>query len=334
MHVHFNLRSSQYVTVLMSISLIVAGCSMFSGEAKLQKTAKGSVYLKEIADWSFSASHPATIDQMTMLKIVKGVVTDDVQKMSGNMPASGSKPMRVFSDEDAEFLAPLLAQGLLQAKPEQIVGFKVSPSAGSGAEPTAGTLYIHKGSIYLTIAPSQNKKVSGFNPSSAARFEKAPSFVALGSDAMTMVIDYQTLAKAAVPGSIPAAGAPKPIPASASQAVPTTVSTLGIAVTETVSPQEASASLDPKEFPAHRRTDAGIPQLSTDELLNKKLDELREAREANKRKDSEIAMLKKEAVWMKQELRQRTEEVKAMKTSKTAARSASKKKSAEAYPTR
>ena len=74
--------------------------------------------------------------------------------------------------------------------------------------------------------------------------------------------------------------------------------------------------------------------MSTDELLNRKLDELREAREANKLKDSEIAMLKKEAAWMKQELRQRTEEVKALKASKTASRSASKKRSAEAYPTR
>ena len=161
MHTYFNVRGSQYVGALMSLSLIVAGCSMFSGEAKLHKNAKGSIYLKEIADWSFEASHPATIDQMTMLKIVKGVVIDDVQKMSGNMPASGSKPMRVFSDEDAEFLAPLLAQGLSQAKPEQIVGFKVSPSAGSGTEPTAGILYMHKGSIYLTIAPSHNQEGLG-----------------------------------------------------------------------------------------------------------------------------------------------------------------------------
>ena len=337
MHAHCNIRSSQYVSALMSLSLLVAGCSMFSGEVKLQKNAKGSVYLKEIADWSFAANHPATVDQMTMLKIVKGVVTDDVQKMSGNMPASGSKPMRVFSDEDAEFLAPLLAQGLLQAKPEQIVGFKVSPSAGSGTEPTAGTLYVHKGSIYLTIAPSQNRKASGFNPSSVARLEKAPSFVAMGTGAMTTVIDYQTLAKAATPGSLLAAGTPKPISASASQAAPmisTAMPTLDPSVREAAAPQEASALLDPQEFPAPRRTDAGTPQLSTDELLNKKLDELREAREANKRKDSEIAMLKKEAVWMKQELRQRAEEVKAMKTSKTAARSAVKKKSAEAYPTR
>ena len=28
------------------------------------------------------------------------------------MSDGGSKPMRIFSDEDAEFLSPLLAQGL------------------------------------------------------------------------------------------------------------------------------------------------------------------------------------------------------------------------------
>ncbi|MBX3330009.1 MAG: hypothetical protein KF722_06390 [Nitrospira sp.] len=337
MHTYSTIRSSQYVGALLSFSLVVAGCSMLSGEAKLQKNAKGSVYLKEIADWSFEASHPATIDQMTMLKIVKGVVTDDVQKMSGNMPASGSKPMRVFSDEDAEFLAPLLAQGLSQAKPEQIVGFKVSPSAGSGTEPTAGTLYMHKGSIYLTIAPSQNRKASGFTPSAAVRLEKAPSFVALGNGAMTMVIDYQAFAKGPMPGSLSVAGTPKLIPASASQAAPmapATAQAQSTSTTETTSPQEASALLAPQEFPAYNRTHAEIPQLSTDELLNRKLDELRQAREANKLKDSEIAMLKKEAAWMKQALRQRTEEVKAMKASKTATRPVPKKKSAEAYPTR
>ena len=320
----------------MSLSLIATGCSMFSGETKLHKNTKGSVYLKEIADWSFVANHPATIDQMTMLKIVKGVVTDGPQKMSGNMPASGSKPMRVFSDEDAEFLAPLLAQGLSQAKPEQIVGFKVSPSAGSGTEPTAGTLYVHKGSIYLTITPSQNKKALEFTPSSAARHEKAPLFVALGRGAMTMVIDYQTLAKAAAPGSPPTARALRPIPASASQIAPVVSASAPMhpSVTEAASPQEASVLPAPQAFPAHNRTESGPPQLNTDELLNRKLDELREAREANKRKDSEIAMLKKEAVWMKQELRQRAEEVKAVKTGKTAVRSVPKKKSAEAYPTR
>lgn len=336
MRAYFANRNAHYVGALMSLSLIVTGCSMFSGEAKVHKNAKGSVYLKEIADWSFEASHPAAVDQLTMLKIVKGVVTDDVQKMSGNMPASGSKPMRVFSDEDAEFLAPLLAQGLSRAKPEQIVGFKVSPSAGSGTEPTAGTLYMHKGSIYLTIAPSSNRKSSGFIPSSAARLEKAASFVALGNGAMTLVIDYQALAKGPMPTSPIAAGIPKPMPVSAAQTAPVAPAATPAPSTTTakIAPSQEDSLLDPQEFHGQNRNRSETPQLATEELLNRKLDELREAREANKLKDAEIAMLKKEAAWMKQELRQRAEEVKSIKASKTAVRPTPKKKQAEAYPTR
>ncbi len=336
MHAYFNIRSSQYVGALMSLSLLVAGCSMFSGEAKIHKNAKGSVYLKEIADWSFEASHPTAIDQGTMLKIVKGIVTNDVQKMSGDMPASGSKPMKMFSDEDAEFLAPLLAQGLSQAKPEQIVGFKVSPSAGSGTEPTAGTLYMHKGSMYLTIAPSQNRHASGFTPSSAARLEKAPSFVALGRDAMTMVIDYQALAKRPIPGAPLAAGTPKSLPAPGSQATATAPVVIPAPSTSTASagPTQEEPRTDPQELHAQTRNESGTLESDTDELLNRKLDELSQARQANKLKDSEIAILKKEAAWMKQELRQRAEQVKALKASKAAVRSTPKKKSAEAYPTR
>ena len=74
--------------------------------------------------------------------------------------------------------------------------------------------------------------------------------------------------------------------------------------------------------------------LNGDELLNKKLDELRDAREANKLKDSEIATLKKEAARMKKELRQRAEEVKALKATKASAKPAQKKKSAEARKVR
>ncbi len=336
MHAYFNIPSSQYVGALMSLSLLVTGCSMFSGEAKIHKNAKGSVYLKEIADWSFEASHPVTIDQGTMLKIVKGIVTNDVQKMSDDMPASGSKPMKMFSDEDAEFLAPLLAQGLSQAKPEQIVGFKVSPSAGSGTEPTAGTLYMHKGSMYLTIAPSQNRHASGFTPSSAARLEKAPSFVALGRDAMTMVIDYQALAKRPIPGAPLAAGTPKSLPAPGSQATATAPVAIPAPSTSMASagPTQEEPRTDPQEFHAQTRNESGTLESDTDELLNRKLDELSQARQANKLKDSEIAILKKEAAWMKQELRQRAEQVKALKASKAAVRTAPKKKSAEAHPTR
>lgn len=125
-----------------------------------------------------------------------------------------------------------------------------------------------------------------------------------------------------------------PVSASPSAPIaPVAVPALRASTAKTAPPSEG-ALFDPQEFHAQGRSQSGTPELATEELLNKKLDELREAREANKLKDSEIAMLKKEAAWMKQELRQRTQEVKAMKASKTAARPAPKKKSAEAYPTR
>ncbi|MGE0644588.1 MAG: hypothetical protein AB7P24_13045 [Nitrospira sp.] len=304
MRAYLTFRSAHYVSVLACLSLLVSGCAMFSGESKIQKSAKGHVYLKEIADWSFEASHPASIDQMTMLKVIKGVVTES----PSHMPADGGKPMSVFSDEDAEFLAPLLAKGLSQAKPEQIVGFKVSPSAGSGADPTAGTLYVHKGSIYLTIAPSQQNSVSGFVPSSAARLEKAPSFVAMGSRAITVVLDQQALAQAPVPAA--------DSPAVAAKATP-----------------ERDATAAAQDLQANSMAYSDSADLNGDELLNKKLDELSDARKANKLKDSEIANLKKEAARMKKELRQRADEVKALKA-KAPTRPAPKKKSAEAHRVR
>jgi hypothetical protein len=73
------------------------------------------------------------------------------------------------------------------------------------------------------------------------------------------------------------------------------------------------------------------PEMSSDELLAKKLDELRQIREANRMKESEIAMLKKEVEWMKQELRERSAEGKTNAVSK---RSVPKRKAAEAYPVR
>ncbi len=335
MAAHSMIRGSHYlIGTALSLSLVATGCSIFSGEVKLHKTAKASVYTKEIADWSFEANHPATVDQITMLKIIKGIVSDDSIKASANMPASGSKPMRVFSDEDAEFLAPLLAQGLSRAKPEQMVGFKVSPSAGSGAEPTAGTLYVHRGSLYLTMASSGSKKAVGFSPSSFARAEKAPSFVPFGSGAVTLVIDYQAVAKAPMPSPVTVAGSSKPqspssppaaAPITANASAPTAPSASSISQQDMPTPTETSE--------ADRSLDTTVSELASDDLLNKKMDELREAREVNKIKDSEISMLKKEVKLMKQELRDRTAEVNALKADKVSNRPTLKKKKAQVTPT-
>ena len=301
-----NVRSPIMLSLvgIAACALVFSGCA---GGTKLAHNAKGSVYLEEVTDWSFEASHPAVIDQLTITKIVKGLYSNDGMSGPSRMSAGGSKPMRIFSDEDAEFLSPLLAQGLSKAKPEQLVGFRVSSSAGSGSEPTTGSIYVQKGSIYLTIG--KGAKPTGFMPESAARTELAPAYAAGGAlGAMTMIIDYHALTRAPMPADMPIA-----------KATPITP----IAPIMAVAPTKAQAV-----------SDSAGQEVGEGELMAQKLRDSKLAKEALAKKDSEIAMLRKESEWMKRELRDRDEEIKALRSMKVSAKSAPKRKPAQATQNR
>ncbi len=301
-----NVRSPilQSLVGIAACALVFSGCA---GGTKLAHNAKGSVYLEEVTDWSFEASHPAVIDQLTITKIVKGLYSNDGMSGSSRMSAGGSKPMRIFSDEDAEFLSPLLAQGLSKATPEQLVGFRVSSSAGSGSEPTTGRIYVQKGSIYLTIG--RGAKPTGFMPESAARTEPAAAYAAGGAlDAMTMIIDYHALTRAPMPADMPIA-----------KATPITP----------IVPIMAVAPAKTQAF-----SDSAGQEVGEGELMAQKLRDSKIAKEALAKKDSEISMLRKESEWMKRELRDRDEEIKALRATKVSTKAAPKKKSAQATRTR
>jgi hypothetical protein len=301
-----NVRSPilQSLVGIAACALVFSGCA---GGTKLAHNAKGSVYLEEVTDWSFEASHPAVIDQLTITKIVKGLYSNGGMSGPSRMSAGGSKPMRIFSDEDAEFLSPLLAQGLSKAKPEQLVGFRVSSSAGSGSEPTAGRIYVQEGSIYLTIG--RGAKPTGFMPESAARTEPAPAYAAGGAlDAMTMIIDYHALTRAPMLADMPIAKATPITPIAPIIAV---ASTKALAV-----------------------SDSAGQEVGEGELMAQKLSDSKIAKELLAKKDSEINVLRKESQWMKRELRDRDEEIKALRATKVSAKAAPKKKSAQATRTR
>ncbi|HET9844996.1 MAG TPA: hypothetical protein VFQ02_04570 [Nitrospira sp.] len=280
------------------LALIATGCSSTS---KIAQNGRGSVFLEEVMDWTFEASHPAVIDQITILKIMKGVHSSDVQQGSTRMSASGSsKPMRVFSDEDAEFLAPLLAQGLSKAKPEQLVGFRVSSSAGSGSEPTAGSIYVRQDAIHFTVSRGAGPTI--FLPESAARSEQAPAYATGGkAGAIAHVIDYHMLARAPMPAALSGMKTPP-------------VQTAPSAVT-------AAAVMTGATAVAHEGGENG----STVETQV----QLRRAKDMLTKKDTEINILRKESTWMKRELRERDEEIKALK----ATVKKTPKKKAEAYRT-
>lgn len=301
-------------------ALVISGCA---GGTKLAHNAKGSAYLEEVTDWSFEASHPAVIDQLTITKIMKGLYGNDGMTGSSGMSAGGSKPMRIFSDEDAEFLSPLLAQGLSKAKPEQLVGFRVSSSAGSGSEPTTGSIYVQKGSIYLTIG--KGAKPTSFVPESAAHIEPAPAYVAGAAfGAMTMIIDYHAMAKEPMPAPMPITKA-TPV---TQPVTPPVTSPVTPPVTP-VAPMMAAAPAKTEAVSSSAGQEAG-QGVGQDEFLAQKLIDLRTAKEALAKKNSEISMLRKEAEWMKRELRDRAEEMKALRMTKVSGKPAAKKKPAQA----
>jgi len=289
---------------IAACAFVISGCA---GGANLAQDSTGSVYLEEVSNWSYEASHPAVIDQLTITKIVKGLHRNDDMGGSSRMSAGGSKPMRIFSDEDAEFLSPLLAQGLSKAKPDQLVGFRISSSAGSGSEPTTGSIYVQNGSIYMTV--QRGNESIGFMPESAARIEPTPAYIASSRPgAMMMIIDYHALASAPMPATMP------------------------VAKTAPIAPTVPSIVVAPGKTQA---VSASAGQVTgQDELMAQKLFDLRVAKETLVKKDSEIMMLRKEAEWMKRELRNRDEEMKALRSTKVSAKPTPKKKSAHATQTR
>jgi hypothetical protein len=289
----------------------IAACAMFiSGcaggtETTVGQNTRGTVYLEEVSNWSFEAGHPAVIDQLTIAKVVKGLYRNDDMSKSSRMPAGGSKPMRIFSDEDTEFLSPLLAQGLSKAKPEQLVGFRVSSSAGSGSEPITGSIYVQKGSIYVTI--EDGPAPTSFIPEATAHLEAAPAHIAGDAiGAMTMVIDYHALAKAPMPEAMPTAKTPSVAPV--------------------ITPLMGSA---PAKTQAATSANVG-QEIVPDEIQAQRLSDMKVAKEALAKKDSEIAMLRKESQWMKRMLRDRDEEIKALRLTKVSGKQSPKKKPAHA----
>ena len=152
---------------------------------------------------------------------------------------------------------------------------------------------------------------TGFMPESAVRIEPAQAYAAGGArGVMTMIIDYHALAKAPMPAAMPmpTAKAPPITP-------PTTPAVPMMAV-------------------APAKTQAVSSRVGEDELLAQNLSDMKVARAVLVKKDSEIKMLRKESEWMKRELRDRDEEIKALRLTKVSAKPVSKKKPAQAIRTR
>jgi hypothetical protein len=321
----------EVLSCILSFTALVfsQACSTVAPSAPpMARAPQATVYFDEVADWSFEAGHPAIIEAPAIEQVLQGLYINEKSRSLSS--ADGSKPMRAFSDEDAKYLAPLLAHALSQAQPEYVVAFRLSSSAGSGVEPTAGTVYVLDQQLHVTLtafrgnlgyaAGTEMAAMPGTPPARRLSFERetmsqvhiADPTVALGRHGLqTVAIDYSRLEKptdvavASAPAALPAVASPASAPASSRKPEPMLLAST-----------------------ADIRMAAEPPQALQPETGDRKEQEWKEAQQAMAKKDAKIDQLRRDLESMRQQLEAKDKELRQAK-SKPAAIKQEKRRSAE-----
>ena len=234
---------------------IASGCMSSPHPAlTIHDSPRGTVYLERIPDSSFQATHPINLEQDTIARALRGIHVRDDKNALQAMFASQPVTKQAFSEEDVDFLAPLIATAFTRVSPDQRVGFRIiqtgsasySQKGGAGLgsseppltlvpkETTSGAFFAHGRSLHMSLTqyrrrPQKPDTIGGANrnypdPTGLDRREleflpkeaQRPDAYRVGeTDSPTLVIDYELLAK--LPDQAAPASTP---PAAASPAQP------------------------------------------------------------------------------------------------------------------
>jgi hypothetical protein len=154
-----------YRRLLLLALLCVAGtaCSTTAPTGQLLfEDARGSVSLQTISDPLIQASHPIKLEPALLAQLLTGLQIHD-ERIGPRRFVAGFAgqlwPAPVFSEDQIQFLAPLLADGLRTATPNQFIEYRVMTThEGSNrfqspiTETTAGSLYAHGRQLYVILS--------------------------------------------------------------------------------------------------------------------------------------------------------------------------------------
>ena len=144
---------------LALLCLICTACSTTTPTDKIIfDDPRGTVSLQTISDRSIQANHPISLEPALLAQILSGMAVQDQERGLQKMIAGPSSPVQVFSDDQIQFLAPLLAEGLRTAAPDQRIEYRVQATykgyalESSTTETTAGSLYAYGRQLYVTLS--------------------------------------------------------------------------------------------------------------------------------------------------------------------------------------
>ena len=160
----FTLHASRFTFSPISILLallcfICAACSATAPTGTvLFDDPRGTVSLQTMSDQSIQATHPITLEPALLAQILSGIEVQDQERGIQKLFTGSLSPIPVFTDDQIRFLAPLLAEGLRTATPNQRIEYRVQTThAGSFlessiTETTSGSLYAYGRQLYVILS--------------------------------------------------------------------------------------------------------------------------------------------------------------------------------------
>jgi len=161
----FTVHVSRFTVPLISIllallCLVGTACGITGPTGKIIfDDPRGTVSLQTMSDQSIQANHPINLDPNLIAQLLRGIGIQEQEHGLQKLITSPSAPVPVFSDDQIRFLAPLLAEGLRTATPDQRIEYRVvATHEGSNrfqsptTETTAGSLYAYGRQLYVILS--------------------------------------------------------------------------------------------------------------------------------------------------------------------------------------
>jgi hypothetical protein len=175
--------------VLILLCLLSTACNTTTQNAKiLFEDPRGTVSLQKISDPSIQANHPINLEPALLVQLLTGLeIRDDglgehhikgVQSLIVGKAAT----YPLFSEDQIQFLAPLIAEGLRTATVNQSVEFRiVTTQEGSNRfqsptrEITSGSLYAYGRQLYVILSQFRvNPMLTNLDMNDAAHRSQQP----------------------------------------------------------------------------------------------------------------------------------------------------------------
>ncbi|NOT21370.1 MAG: hypothetical protein HOP22_01400 [Nitrospiraceae bacterium] len=149
--------------LLSLLCLAGAACSTTAPTGKiLFEDQRGTVSFQTMSDRSVRATHPINLEPALLAQLLTGLKIHD-ERLGPRRTVAGFAwqlfPAPVFTEDQIKFLAPLLAEGLRMAAPDEAIAYRVQTTyEGSNrfqspaTETTAGSLYAHGRQLYVILS--------------------------------------------------------------------------------------------------------------------------------------------------------------------------------------